>query len=213
MKPRTVCFCQPILSMISVRVAPFLRWSMATTCAVLLPSRTAPAAFFWPLGTPLARLLFVLAFPLEDAPLGDRAPRLALRSAFGFSGCFAFGFSGSPRPWMRFQTRLIAVLWSLNFLTGVTPGRLFQIATSLSAGQALASSASSFWLAKESKGVVVAAAASSGVPCAVMLFSASIVNVILNLLLFRALRGHHMDCSEVLERQGNCSRKSALAKD
>jgi hypothetical protein len=31
MKPLTVCFCQPILSMISARVAPFLRWSMATT--------------------------------------------------------------------------------------------------------------------------------------------------------------------------------------
>jgi hypothetical protein len=32
------------------------------------------------------RLVFVLAFPFEGAPLGDRAPRLALRSAFGFSG-------------------------------------------------------------------------------------------------------------------------------
>src|ERR1022692_619832 len=48
--------------------------------------------------------------PFEGAPLGNCAPRLALRSAFGFSGWFAFGFSGSPKPWMRFQARLIAVL-------------------------------------------------------------------------------------------------------
>src|ERR1039458_2553547 len=81
---------------------------------------------------------------------------------------------------MRFQTRLIAVLWSLNFFTGVTPGRLFQMATSLSAGQALASCANSCSLVKLSNGVAVAAA--SGVPCAVMLFSVSMVNVILNLL-------------------------------
>jgi len=54
MKPRTVCFCQPILSMISASVAPFFRWSMAATWAVLLPSR-GPAvccarAAFLPLG-------------------------------------------------------------------------------------------------------------------------------------------------------------------
>src|ERR1039457_3466358 len=49
--PRTVCLCQPIFSMISSSVAPFLRWSVATTWAVLLPSRgpapsSALAAFF-----------------------------------------------------------------------------------------------------------------------------------------------------------------------
>jgi len=36
-----------------------------------------------------------------------------------------------------------------------------------------------FWLLKLSNGVAVAAAASSGVPCAVMLFSVSIVNVVI----------------------------------
>jgi hypothetical protein len=51
----------------------------------------------------------------------------------------------------------------LNFFTGVTPGRLFQIATSRSAGHFAIRLASSFWLAKVSKGVVVVAAASSGV--------------------------------------------------
>src|SRR5208283_1702877 len=45
MNPLTVCRCQPILSIISARVAQFLRWSMATTWAVLLPSR-GPALSF-----------------------------------------------------------------------------------------------------------------------------------------------------------------------
>src|ERR1035438_2814851 len=90
MNPRTVCFCQPILSMISASVAPFFRWSMATTWAVLLPSRGAlalacaglaafllalasffgaavlalpPLAFFWPLGPPF----FGLAVFFEGA--------------------------------------------------------------------------------------------------------------------------------------------------
>src|ERR1035441_4775281 len=44
MNPRTVCFCQPMVFMISASVAPFFRWSMATTWAVLLPSR-GPSAF------------------------------------------------------------------------------------------------------------------------------------------------------------------------
>ena len=39
MNPPTVYFCQPIWSLISDRVAPFLRRSVATTRAALLPSR------------------------------------------------------------------------------------------------------------------------------------------------------------------------------
>src|ERR1017187_9003313 len=35
--PRTVCFCQPMVRMISDSVAPFLRRSMAMTSAFLLP--------------------------------------------------------------------------------------------------------------------------------------------------------------------------------
>jgi hypothetical protein len=53
---------------------------------------------------------------------------------------------------------------------------------SRSAGQPANNSASSFWLAKLSNGVAVAAAASSGVPCAVMLLSLSIVKVMIVLL-------------------------------
>jgi hypothetical protein len=71
----------------------------------------------------------------------------------------------------------------LKVFTGLTPGRLFQMATSRSAGQPAARSARSFWLAKESNGVVVVAAASSWVPNAVMLFCSSIVNVFIIVLL------------------------------
>src|ERR1039457_67821 len=69
-----------------------------------------------------------------------------------------------------------------RLLSATTPGREFQVATRRSGGQAAISSASSFSLAEESKGVCVAAAASSAVANALMLFSLSIVNVILNLL-------------------------------
>src|ERR1039458_1145589 len=97
MKPRTVCRCQPMVFMISEMVAPFLRWSMATTWAVLLPSRgpAAPRAFaaVLPLGAALAAVAFFVALPLAGAPLAARAPRLAacapplaFRSVFGLAG-------------------------------------------------------------------------------------------------------------------------------
>src|ERR1035441_1635792 len=84
---------------------------------------------------------------------------------------------------MRAQIRLTAVLGLLKLSTATTPARLFQIATRRSVGQPAANSASSFWLAKVSNGVVVVAAASSGVPNAVMLLSLSIVNVVIIVLL------------------------------
>src|ERR1035437_1702773 len=173
MNPRTVCFCQPILSMISASVAPFFRWSMATTWAVLLPSRWPAAscvlAASLALGAFLAGVVFLVALALAGAPLAACAPSLALARAFGFAA--------SPRLWMPSQIRPAAALAPLKLFTGFTPVKLFQIATSLSGGQAAASSASSFWLAKESNGVVVVAAASSWVANALMLFSASMVNV------------------------------------
>jgi len=129
----------------------------------------------------------LVALPFVGAPWAACAPPLALRSAFGCMGCTGSGFTASPRPWILFQMRLAAVGRSLNFLTGVTPGRLFQMATSRSAGHAAASSVSSFWLAKVSNGVAVAATASSGVPCAVMLLSVSIVKVVIVVFLSTAL--------------------------
>src|SRR5580704_1042608 len=95
---------------------------------------------------------------------------------------------------MRSQMRATAVLRSWNFRIGWTPGRLLQIAMSRLAGQDCASSAKSGWLLKLSNGVAAVAAASSGVACAVMLLSGSIVKIVIIVFpLFRALRGQHMD--------------------
>src|SRR5205823_7553661 len=87
MNPRTVCRCQPIFSITSDSVAPPFRCSMATTWAVLLPSR-GPAvswglAGFLALGAFLAAVAFLVAFLLTGAPLAAGAPPLAFRSAFG----------------------------------------------------------------------------------------------------------------------------------
>jgi hypothetical protein len=82
--------------------------------------------------------------------------------------------------------RLVAALRSWNFLIGGAPGRLFQIATSRFAGQDFANSANSGWLLKVSNGVLVAAAASSGVACAVMWLSESIVKVVIVVVLCAA---------------------------
>src|ERR1035441_1437971 len=84
---------------------------------------------------------------------------------------------------MRSQMRLAAVLALLKLSTGVTPGKLFQMATSRSAGQAAASSASCFWLVKGWAPAPTAASARSAVGKAVMLFSVSIVNVVIIVLL------------------------------
>src|ERR1017187_3256769 len=132
MNPRTVCFNQPILAMISESVAPFLRWSMATTWAVLLPSRGPALSFalaaFLPLGALVAGVVFffLLAFPLAGAPLAACAPPLAFLVALDFAG-FSSGFAASPSPWMRPQMRPVAALALLKRSTGSTPGRLFQI--------------------------------------------------------------------------------------
>lgn len=146
--------------MISASVAPFFRWSMATTWAVLLPSRgpalSCALAAFLALGAFLTAVVFLVALALADAPLAACAPPLAFLRAFGFAGS-ASGLAGSPSRWIRSQMRLAAVLVLLNPFTGFTPGRLFHTATRRSVGQAAASSASSFWLAKVSKGAAVTA--------------------------------------------------------
>src|SRR6266550_4601584 len=128
MNPRTVCFCQPILLMISASVAPFIRWSIVTTCAVLLPSRGPALSFafaaFLPLGAFLAAVVFLLALAFAGVPFAAGALPLAFLSAFASAGSAA-GFAASPRFWMRSQMRLAAILAFLNFFTGSTPGRQF----------------------------------------------------------------------------------------
>src|SRR5450631_4524223 len=172
--------------MISVSEAPLFRWSIATTCAVLLPSRAVPAAFFWPLGAFFPAVDFLAALSLEVATLGARAPPLAFFPAFAFaaagSGCVA-----SPKSRMRSQILVAATLLVLNRFTGATPGRQFQVATIRSGGHAAIRSASSLRLLNVSKGVGVAGAASSAGANALIAFSGSIVYFFIIVSPFAAL--------------------------
>src|SRR5436190_17630126 len=80
-KPRTVCFCQPVVSMISASVAPLARFIIAITSAfLLLRSETLISSALW--DTFFAGLAFLAAFP-------------ALRGASGFG---AAGSSDAPFP-------------------------------------------------------------------------------------------------------------------
>src|SRR5450755_2054932 len=91
MNPRTVCFCHPIVCMISASVAPFLRRSMATTWAVLLPGRDAA---IWRASACLAFFPAVAsggAFLLAGAAVGACAPPLAWCADFGLAGCAGWG--------------------------------------------------------------------------------------------------------------------------
>ena len=107
------------------------------------------------------------------------------------SGCAsalacASAWSGSDwrKHWMAFQIRLAAVLRSVNFLTGLTPGRLLWIATSRAVGQLVASLARPASLRKRS--AFGTASASCAVGRAVMLsVSFSMVNVIMLGVLLR----------------------------
>src|ERR1017187_254534 len=85
---------------------------------------------------------------------------------------------------MRSQMRATAALVLLKLSTGVTPVRLLKIETSRSAGHALASSTSSFWLLKLSKGVAVAAAASSWLENATISFVSLVGKVVIIVGLF-----------------------------
>src|SRR5262249_50683238 len=120
------------------------------------------------LGVFLAGVTFLVALPFAGEPVATDAPVLAFGSGFGFVI--------SPRVWICSQMRPAAVLALLKLFTASTPARLFHMATNRSAGHLAASDASSFWLVKNSDGVV-AAAASSGVANALMLLSLSMVNV------------------------------------
>jgi hypothetical protein len=135
--------------------------------------------------------------PLQHRNYLGRLAALARRRGFrrlggrfgfgrGFAGSAA-GLAATARLWMRSQMRLAAALPFLKRFTASTPGKPFQIATRRSAGQPALNAASSFWLAKESKGVAVAAAASSVEPNAEMLFCSSIVKVVIIVLLGAAL--------------------------
>src|SRR5260370_6334090 len=173
MNPLTVCRNQPIFSMISASVAPFLRWSIVTTCSVLLPSRgpavSCTLAVFLPLVAFLAAVAFLPFFGL----------------ASGLLACCGAVVASSVAPpsrfWIAFQIPLTADFRSVNFLTGVRPGIPFQTSISRLAGHLVARSASSCWLPNISP-----SKSACWLPRALMLFSASIVNVVILLLLTAA---------------------------
>ncbi len=135
-------------------VAPVGCCSNAITWAVLLVLRAR--------GSPL-ELAFFPALPFFDATVGLCAPTVGLRC------------------WMAFQIRATARFRLVNFLTGTTPGKLFQISISRGPGHWAASLPSSFGLLKVS--------IPSALPSVcfkeawkVMLLSESIVNVCMNVL-------------------------------
>ena len=171
MNPRTLCACQPVAFMICASVAPPLRWSRPRTSAFLLPSRAAGVE------PPLARFplltVAVLVFEARFAPFGDLSAFLA---AFG-AALVASVLLSPFRLWIAYQIRLTADFRSVNFFTGVRPGMLFQTSISRPVGQFAANPASSCWLLNLSP-----SPASCSVPHAVMLFSLSMLNVILLLL-------------------------------
>jgi len=80
---------------------------------------------------------------------------------------------------MRVAATLL--VWK-RFTPGPTPGRLLKVATWRSAGQLASRSARSCRLVKVSKGVMLAAAASSALANTVMLLSLSMVNVFIAVL-------------------------------
>ena len=106
-------------------MAPFFRWSMATTWAVVLPSRGAAASCVWAARLPLGVFLAAVTF-LSPYRSWARPGRLC--TAFGLTFSFRLyglrlGFAASPSCWILFQIQVAAVVRSLNFLTGVTPGQ------------------------------------------------------------------------------------------
>src|SRR5258708_38996486 len=101
MKPRTLCACHPVAFVISSTVAPLGRSRSAIIFAFLLPSRAAEI-FGRPLGAGLPRLALCADLARTGALWGLCAATLGL-------------LAGSPRLWMAAQTRLSAVLRSMNF--------------------------------------------------------------------------------------------------
>src|SRR6185295_838179 len=110
------------------------------------PLRAGPAFL-----AAVAFFLDPLAFGASGARFPPLVAFLGVLVAFGASWA-PCGATGGVRAWAAFQIRARAVVRSLNFLTGATPGRLFQSSSSLelprplvpATGQEAASWASSF---------------------------------------------------------------------
>ena len=126
---RVVWDCHANLAMISSSVAPPARFNISMSLAVLLVSRGAfragfaALAFFATFGVLVAFSAFALTLDARFAFGADVAASVASWSAVG-----------PPSFYNSAKIRLAAVAPSLNFLTGVTPVRLFQISTAVAAG-------------------------------------------------------------------------------
>jgi hypothetical protein len=136
---------------------------------------------------------------------GGLFPRLDLRGrALGARGRSRRRFcggsvSGVTAPFSlcrAFQIRATAIARVSNFLTGfssvkgATPAKLFQTSTKRSAGQPAAQPASSSELTKGCAPAAITASAWSRVANAVMLFSVSMVNVVIVYSPVRGIRVH-----------------------
>src|SRR5450432_774258 len=205
MNPRTECACQPVAFMIWASVAPPFHWSMPRTSAFLLPSRAAAGLLAALPSFPLEALVGAFAEDLEPfAFLACFAACLAFLARFGTAVADALvgsDVSAALPPsglWIAFQIRATADFRFVNFLTGVRPGIPFQTSISRLASQVAARSASSSWLAKASP-----SPASCSLPCAVMLFSWSIVYVFIFAFLCAACCGHGIHHSGRRSKQVN----------
>src|ERR1039457_5327647 len=174
MNPRTVCFCQPVFSMISCSVAPPARTSRSRTIAFLLNSRgtrgvLAPGAG---VGASAPALPALLPFAFR-AGLGAAwgAGAGAVRAAFSLASAsrMLVRSTSSPQIWMAAQIRVVAALRSVNFLTGLrlsnpeVPAKLFQTSTRRLIGLSVVALLSSFWLANTTRLSCAAGGAAGGV--------------------------------------------------
>src|SRR5579872_1260550 len=91
-QPRIECFNQPVTFISSFKVAPSGLFSRSNTFEILLPSRAAGLAFFWPLGAFLARAAFLVAFAFFGATW---APFLATAAFLAGFGLLGFGSSAA----------------------------------------------------------------------------------------------------------------------
>src|ERR1035437_8022320 len=146
MKPRTGCFCQPIFSMISASVAPFFRWSMATTWAVLVPSR-GPAlsgAFAAFLGA-LAVFLAVVGF-LGAAALAPLALFWLLGATFfGLAAFFEGACSGATGAPCSATAAVSVVLDSAFFMVLILSAVVPRMTIHHSGGPGRQGRSSTFW--------------------------------------------------------------------
>ena len=199
MNPRTVCFCQPFFSMISTSVAPFFRWSRATTWAVLEPSR-GPESFalvFLPLGRVLGRGGLLGRLPLRGRALGALCATRGLPSGLRLGrfrrglGSFAQTLDALPNP--GYRRLCVLELFDRGHSCQAVPD-LYEAVRRPGGGQFRQ-------LLLGGEGVEGDGSGGGGFLSAVISFCSLIVKIIMIVYPFR-LRGHDIDHSCLLRKQG-----------